>query len=105
MIMDHRQKESEARLKHDESTRFRIQARRDFLFGLWVAERLGLQPADQETYAQSMVAAGLEKPGDEDIFAKVAADMKIKGVSISKADMDGALAKCQVAAQKDVSSH
>lgn len=77
---DDRQKAFEAKFAHDEETRFRILARRGKLIGLWAAEKLGKDGAAAEDYAKSVLLSDLEVPGDEDIIAKLAADLKPLGV-------------------------
>lgn len=72
---DEREKEFEARFKHDEEFRFKIAARRNRLFGLWAAERLGLSGEAAETYAKAVVDSRFAPGGDRNVLAKVAADL------------------------------
>ena len=52
-----REKGFEAEIKRNQDLAFRVTARRNRLFGMWVAEQLGL-PADQaEPYARTVVEA------------------------------------------------
>ena len=56
-----RQKGFEAAFQRDQELAFRITARRNRLFGLWAAERLGLPAGDAaERYAQTVVAQDFE---------------------------------------------
>ena len=50
-------------------------ARRNKLFGLWAAGRMGLTAAESDAYAVSVVQADFEEAGDEDVLRKVAADL------------------------------
>jgi len=47
-------------------------ARRNVLFGLWVARQLDLPRSRQEAYAWSVHFADFEAPGDDDVIGKVA---------------------------------
>jgi hypothetical protein len=53
------------------------------MFGLWIAEKLGLSADAAEQYARDVVIADFEAPGDEDIFTKVRADLGAKSIEIS----------------------
>ena len=49
-----------------------VTARRNRLFGLWAAARLGLPLGEEaEAYAGTVVAADFEAPGDDDVVNKV----------------------------------
>jgi hypothetical protein len=50
---DTREKEFEARFKHDQELQFKITARRNRLAGLWSAQHLGLLGDAAEAYAAS----------------------------------------------------
>src|ERR1041384_6233903 len=54
---DEREKEFEARFKHDQEFAFKVTARRNKLLGLWAAEHLGLVGGAAEAYAKEVVAA------------------------------------------------
>ncbi len=82
-----RQKGFERKYELDQEQQFRVQARRDKLFGLWIAGQTGLSGADADKYAQDVVASNFEKPGDEDMLGKVRADLKARNVTISEADL------------------
>jgi hypothetical protein len=80
---DKREEGFEQKFAHDEEIRFRAQARRNKLVGLWAAEKLGFVGAAAETYAVGVVAAELEAPGSDAVFRKVRADFDAKGVAQS----------------------
>ena len=73
-----RAKGQEAGFQHKEEMAFRATARRNRLFGLWAAGRLGLSGEAAEAYAMVVVAADFEAPGDEDVIAKVRTDLADK---------------------------
>ena len=80
---DKRETSFEAKYAHDQETVFKIGARRNKLLGLWMAEHLGLEGADADAYAKQVIASDFEKPGDEDVFEKVWADVQGKGLDLS----------------------
>ena len=72
---DDREKGFENMFAHDEELRFRTEARRNKLLGLWAAGLMGKSADDAAAYAKEVVAADFEEAGDEDVFRKIAADL------------------------------
>ena len=72
---DDRRNAFEKQFAHDEDLRFKATARRNKLFGLWVAERLGKSGDEAEAYAKSVVLADFEEAGDADVLRKVRQDL------------------------------
>ncbi len=81
---DKRETSFEAKYAHDQETVFKIGARRNKLLGLWMAEHLGLVGDDADAYAKQVIASDFEKPGDEDVFEKVWADVQGKSLDLSE---------------------
>ncbi len=81
---DKREDAFEKKFAHDEELQFKVAARRNKLLGLWVAEKLGLSGDKAEEYAKSVVIADLQEAGDQDVIAKVLADLKAGGVEQSE---------------------
>ena len=79
-----REKEFEARFKHDQELQFKVNARRNKLLGLWAAEQMGITGSAAEAYAKEVVAADFEKPGDSDVIDKVLKDLTAKGRSVTE---------------------
>jgi len=77
-IFDEREKEFEARFKHDQELRFKITARRNRLLGLWAAQRLGLLGDAAEAYAERVVQAQLQRGGNRNVVDKLTADLGVK---------------------------
>ncbi len=77
---DDREKGFEAKYSHDQELNFKITVRRNKLLGLWAAGLLGKSGADADAYAKEVIASDFEKPGEDDIVGKVAADLKDKGI-------------------------
>ena len=80
---DDRKKGQEAKFAHDAELRFKAEARRNRLLGLWAAEHMGLSEEHAKEYAAEVVASDFEEAGDEDVFRKIAGDLKAKGASVS----------------------
>jgi len=82
-MFDDRERGEETRFKHEQELAFKARNRGNKLFGLWIAEQLGLSGDAAESYAKEVVVADFEAPGDEDIFTKVKADLEAKSIEIS----------------------
>jgi hypothetical protein len=81
---DDRRKGQEGKFAHDAELRFKAEARRNKLLGLWAAEHMGLSEEHAKEYAAEVVASDFEEAGDEDVFRKIAGDLKAKGASVSE---------------------
>ena len=79
---DDRRKGQEGKFAHDAELRFKAEARRNRLLGLWAAEHMGLSEEHAKEYAAEVVASDFEEAGDEDVFRKVAGDLKAKNVTL-----------------------
>ncbi len=73
----------ERKFAFDEELRFKATARRNKLFGLWAAGKLGKTGDDAEAYAKQVVIADFQEAGDEDVIGKVKADFGAAGVDQS----------------------
>src|SRR5512141_521511 len=81
---DKREEGFEKKFALDEEQKFKAEARRNRLLGLWVAEKLGLSGEAASTYAKEVVAAEFQEAGDADVVRKVMGDLKAKGVAVSE---------------------
>lgn len=81
---DNREESFEKRFVHEQELQFRAEARRNKLFGLWAAEKLGKTDAEAESYAEALVAAEASANATELVFAKVKADFEAAGVDQSE---------------------
>ena len=81
---DDRQKGQEAKFAFDAEKKFKAEARRNKLLGIWAAELLGLTGDAANAYATEVVAADFVEAGEEDVFRKVAGDLQAKGVSVGE---------------------
>lgn len=78
-----REKAFENKFAHDEALRFKAEARRNKLLGLWAAEKLGKSGADADAYAKEVIRSDFSEPGEEDVFRKIRADFDAAGVGQS----------------------
>jgi hypothetical protein len=99
---EEREKGFEAKYKADQDLRFKVTARRNKLLGLWAAGKMGITGAAAEAYAQEVVAADFEKPGDDDVVDKVAADLKAKGLPADAANVRAELERLSQTAKTQV---
>ncbi|MDZ4759740.1 MAG: DUF1476 domain-containing protein [Alphaproteobacteria bacterium] len=77
---DKRKSGEEARFALDQELRFKANARRNKLLGLWAADLLGRKGEAASAYAIEVVKADFEAPGDEDVFRKVRGDLDKAGI-------------------------
>jgi len=80
---DKREEGFERKFAHDEELRFKANARRNKLLGLWAAEKMGLSGSAADAYSKEVVVADFEEAGDDDVLRKVSKDFKAKGVGQS----------------------
>jgi len=76
---DKREEGFERKYALDEEQKFKAEARRNKLLGLWAAGLLG--KPDAEAYAKDVVAADFEEAGHEDVVRKIRADFDAAGVA------------------------
>jgi hypothetical protein len=88
---DKREEGFEKKFAMDEEMRFKANARRNKLLGLWAAEKLGITGADADAYSKEVVLADFEEAGDNDVFRKVRKDFDAKGVTQSDAQIRTAM--------------
>jgi hypothetical protein len=99
-----REKTFEAEFKRNQELAFRVTARRNRLFGLWAAARLGLPQGDPaEAYAKTVVAADFKEPGDADVIEKVRADLAGKDITMTEAELRAELARAAAEARRQLS--
>jgi len=84
---DKREEAFERRYALDEEQKFKAQARRNKLLGLWVAEKLGMSGDAADAYAREVVAAEFEQAGAADVVRKVMGDLAAKGVVLTEAQL------------------
>ena len=94
----------ESKFAHDSEMQFKAEARRNKLLGIWAAELMGLTGDEAKAYAAEVVAADFEEAGDEDVFRKVSADIKAKGLSVTDETIRQKMAQLVEVAREQVLS-
>ncbi|MEE8258849.1 MAG: DUF1476 domain-containing protein [Sphingomonadales bacterium] len=89
---DDRKKAFENKFAHDEELKFRANAKRNKLLGLWAADLMGLSGVEAQDYAKEVIKADFVEPGEEDVYRKVKGDLDAKGLDISEHRVRNAMA-------------
>jgi len=97
-----REKAFERKFQLDQDQEFKVHSRRDKLFGQWLAGKMGLSGAAAESYAKEVVISNFDKPGDDDMLAKVRKDLAAKGMAIADKELLGKLHELQAEAKRQV---
>jgi hypothetical protein len=84
---DKREEGFEKKFALDEEQKFKAEARRNKLLGLWVAEKLGLSGDAASAYAKEVVAAEFEGTDDTGVVRKVTGDLAARKVAITEAQI------------------
>ena len=84
-IMPDRVRAFENKFAHDEELRFKAEARRNKLLGLWAAKLIG--HSEPDLYAREVAAADFEELGHEDVVRKLKADFDAAGLAIEEAEI------------------
>ena len=83
---DKREETFERKFALDEELKFKAEARRNKLLGLWVANHLGLSGDAASAYAKDVVASDFE-PGGDGVVRKVTGDLNAKRITLSEAQL------------------
>ena len=97
-----RQRGEEAKYALDEETKFKIAARRNRLLGEWAAEAMNLTPEETDAYKKSVVQAGFEEAGDEDVIRKLLGDLTQADTSIGEAEIRAKLEEMAIEAKRQL---
>ena len=74
-----REKAFEKKYEHDQDLKFKVNARKNKMLGLWAAGLMGKSGADADAYAKEVVIADLDRPGDSDVIEKLVKDLAAAG--------------------------
>lgn len=97
-----REKGFENKFAHDAELQFKASARRNKLLGHWAAAILGKTGDEAEDYARAVVIADLQRPGDEDVFEKVWADLQAVAAPIDQQTLRTRMATLMAEAQHQI---
>ena len=90
---DKREEGFEKKFALDEEQKFKAEARRNKLLGLWAAEKLGISGDAANAYAKEVVAAEFGAAGNADAVRKVMGDLSGKGIAITEAELGAKMAE------------
>ncbi len=93
-----REKAFEAQYLHDEELTFRINTKRNRLFGLWAADLLKYKDEKITLYVEEVMGVDLQKIHKDDVLHKVLRDLKAAKIPISEYRVRKELEKCWVLA-------
>ena len=79
---DKREEGFEKKFALDEEQKFKAEARRNRMLGLWAAEKLGITGDAAAAYAKEVVTADFEEAGD--VLRKVLGDLTAKGIAVTE---------------------
>ena len=99
---DDRERAFENMYARDQEMQFKIHARRDRLLGAWAAEKMGLSPAEADSYARDVVRADFEEVGDEDVVRKLLGDLTSAGIDIDEAAIRAAIDEKTIEARRQL---
>ncbi|WP_454626582.1 DUF1476 domain-containing protein [Bradyrhizobium cenepequi] len=99
---DKREEGFEKKFALDEEQKFKAEARRNKLLGMWAAEKLGLTGDAANTYAKEVVAADFEEAGDQDVLQKILKDLTAKGEAITEGQIRAKMDELMVQAVAQV---
>jgi hypothetical protein len=99
---DKREEGFEKKFALDEAQKFKAEARRNKLLGMWAAEKLGLTGDAANAYAKEVVAADFEEAGDQDVLHKVLKDLTAKGEAITEVQIRAKMDELMVQAVAQV---
>ena len=78
---DKREEGFEKKFAIDEELKFKAEARRNRLLGLWAAGKLGITGEAAVAYAKETVASAFAEGGDKAMTARLAHDLSAQGVT------------------------
>lgn len=101
---DSREKAYEEKFAHDENLTFKARARRNRLFGEWLAGEMDMTGDAIKQYAGSVITADLEEEGDDDVIRKVLADVEASSASYSREQLEAKLVSFMDTARQQILS-
>jgi hypothetical protein len=101
MFLEQRERAEEALFVRRQELAFEAHARRNKLFGLWVAQRAGLPDEAAERYASSVALEDFPHYRASAVLTRVASDLAGSGRAVAEQELAGALADSAARAQED----
>ena len=102
MSFNDRAQDFEGRYVHDQELKFRIEARRNKLLGLWAAGKLGMSDEDASKYAQDVINVAFQAPGDDGIFNRIRGDFDAAKIEQSDHQIHRHMSECLAEAETQI---
>ena len=99
---DKREKAFEDEFVHDEELKFKAEARRNKMLGLWAAEKLGLSGDAAADYSKAVVTAEIDAASDKGVVGKIMSDFAAKGISLTETDLRARMNELLAAAVQQI---
>ena len=99
---DKREDAFEKQFVHNEELKFKAEARRNRMLGLWAAEKLGKTGGEADAYAREVVTAEIDGAGDGGVVGKIMADLATKSIAMSEDEISAKMNELMAAAVAQV---
>ncbi len=99
---DKRKDAFENKFAHDAELRFKAEARRNKLLGIWAAGEMGKTGPAADAYAKEVVASDFVEAGEEDVFRKIRKDFDDARVAQTDAQIRARMAEFMATAMQQV---
>lgn len=83
-----REKVIEDKFQQGELKKFKITARRNRLFGLWVAKQLGYDEAQTESFAHELMLSYLDDPSSQSLLCYAHRELTKKSIAFSSCQLE-----------------
>ncbi|MCW5715361.1 MAG: DUF1476 domain-containing protein [Bauldia sp.] len=99
---DKRKDAFENKFAHDAELRFKAEARRNKLLGIWAAGEMGKAGPEADAYAREVVAADFVEAGEEDVFRKIRGDFDAAKVNHTDAQIRSKMSEFMATAMEQI---
>ncbi len=97
-----REKGEERHFEMEQDIRFKAESRRNRMLGRWLAEKFGMTGDKAEGYAKEVLLADFDKPGIDDLVAKVMADVKARRAAVTETEVRAELDRLYAVAYDEI---
>jgi len=101
-VLKDREQSYEAKMKLDEETKFKAEARRNKMIGLWVAEKFGLSGDEAAAYAKEVIDADFEEAGSDDVVRKIMVDCAERSIDLTEENLKKEMDRCYATALDEI---
>ena len=95
-----REKGFERKFANDQEVEFKINAKRNKLLAIWVANILKLNEEQKKNYIADVIKSDFQEAGDGDVFKKIKKDLTVK--NIQDAEIRQKMSEFLEAAKKEI---